>query len=231
MILPFSNKLLGNIPDTDLIVPRNFQVKTDEDGLSEITERRGKPFIVQIIAGNVGTLQKADWNHIDESDVSHAEANYPYVGHLDSIDTPKFDLMFNVPSYVFYDIPTGVNYTTQNLYQYHEKFLRELTSKHGKMLSCYINLNASIINTLDFGDLINIDGVVYRLQRIENYDSGTDASTRCEFIRLITGESIQAYTIDMETDPYSPPFLKKARITEDSIERELEDGLDTRRID
>lgn len=228
--LPFANKLLGQIPTTDLIVPRNFQVKTDENGSSEINERRGKPFIVQIKVGNVGTKQTANWNWIDESDVLHAETDYAYVGHLDDIDSPTFDLMFDVPSYVFYDIPAGINYTTNNLYSYHEKFIKEIVDRNGKMLTCYVHITPDMINVLDFGDLINIDGVVYRLQKIENYDPQTDDSTKCEFIRLIEGESIQTYTIENTFDDYLPHSLRFERDTEDGTVRDLEDDSDTRRL-
>jgi hypothetical protein len=153
--LPFANKLLGQIPTTDLIVPRNFQVKTEENGTSEIVERRGKAFIVQIKDGNVGTLQSGTWSVIDEFNVAQNLTSYPYVGHLDDIDSPSFDLMFEIPSYVFYDIPTGINYTTANLFSlYHERFIKELVDRNGKMLTCYINLNADIINRLDFANLV-----------------------------------------------------------------------------
>ena len=221
--LPFANKLLGEIPTTNLIVPRNFQVKTSESGSSEIVERRGKPFIVQIKKGNKGTMQLGDWNHIDEFDVSHAKTSYPYVGHLDDIDNPTFDLTFNIPSYVFYDVPTGVNYTTNNLYQFHEKFIREIVDRNGKMLTCFIKLNASDINTLDFGELINIDGVVYRLQKINDYNSSDGASTQCELIRLISGDSIQTYTIDIPTDTYQPISVRSLREYEDNVLRLTED--------
>lgn len=229
--LPFANKLLGEIPNTDLIVPRNFQVKTAENGTSEIVERRGKAFIVQIKKGNVGTMQTANWGVIDEAGTYQAETEYPYVGHLDDIDTPTFDLMYSVPSYVFYDIPAGISYTTNNLYGYHEKSLREVVDKNGKMLSCYVNLNADTINRLDFANLIRIDNVVYRLQKVENYDPTNNEPTRCELIRLIEGDNIQTYTINsVSDDTYLPPTEKKARVTETNVVRDLEDASDTRRI-
>lgn len=230
--LPFANKLLGEIPDTDLIVPRNFQVKTSENGTNEIVERRGKAFIVQIKKGNVGTMQTGSWGVIDETGTFQSESNYPYVGHLDDIDSPTFDLMFNIPSYVFYDIPAGISYTTNNLYGYHEKFLKELVDKNGKMLSCYVNLNPDIVNRLDFANLIRIDNVVYRLQKIENYDPTNYEPTRVELIRLIEGDNIQTYTItSVPDDTYIPPTEKKARVTETNVVRDLEDASDTRRID
>lgn len=225
--LPFANKLLGQIPNTDLIVPRNFQVKTDETGTSDIVERRGKPFIVQIKRGNVGTLETADWVHIDETDTANSETTYPYVGHLDHLTSPQFDLMFDIPSYVFYDIPAGINYTTDNLYsEHHEKFIKEIVDRNGKLLTCYVWLTPDIINTLDFGNLINIDGVVYRLQKIENYDPTKREPTKCEFIRLIEGESIQTYTVETPYDDYLPPYIRKRILTEAGDYLVTEDGVD-----
>jgi hypothetical protein len=231
--LPFANKLLGQIPTTDLIVPRNFQVKTEENGTSEIVERRGKAFIVQIKDGNVGTLQSGTWSVIDEFNVAQNLTSYPYVGHLDDIDSPSFDLMFEIPSYVFYDIPSGINYTTANLFSlYHERFIKELVDRNGKMLTCYINLNADIINRLDFANLVRIDNVVYRLQKIESYDPKTNEPTKCELIRLIEGDKIQNYTItSVPDDVYLPPSEKKARVTEANLIRDIEDNSDTRRIE
>ena len=207
--LPFSNKLLAKIPNTDLIVPRNFQVKTDEDGISEVVSKRGKSFIVQIKKGIVGTMQTGEWIHVNELSVSTTRSSYPYVGHLDDIDNPTFDLQFEIPDFVYYDITAGTNYTTNNLYIFHENFIRELIDRNGKMLSCSLRLNSNDINSLDFGDLINIDGVVYRLQKISDYNSNTDNSTKAELIRIIEGEGIQTYTTTIDENLYEKVITKK----------------------
>ena len=222
--LPFSNKILGEIPTTNLIVPRSFQVKTDATGISEITPKRGKPFIVQVKNGVVGTMQTGDWYLIDETATSISKYSYPYVGHLDDLDTPTFDLQFEIPSYVYYEFSAGMNYTTNNLYGFHEKFIRELVDKNGKMLSCSLRLNADIINKLDFGDLINIDGVVYRLQKVAEYNSNDNNSTKTELIRLIEGEAIQTYTIEVPYDEYEVPTEKGTRRTEANKIRLTVDG-------
>ena len=47
-----------------------------------------------------------------------------------------------------------------------EKFIKEIVSRFGKLLTCYLMIDSDIINKLDFRNLINIDGVVYRLQKI-----------------------------------------------------------------
>ena len=53
-------------------------------------------------------------------------------------------------------------------------------------------LNSSIINQLDFKKLILIDGVVYRLQSIKDFDPGKQQSTEIELIRILQGDSAQA---------------------------------------
>jgi hypothetical protein len=50
-------------------------------------------------------------------------------------------------------------------------------------------IDSDIINKLDFRNLINIDGVVYRLQKINDYDSGKGQSTMVELIRILEGEN------------------------------------------
>lgn len=216
--LPFSQKLLATIPGdspasfTDLIVPRSFQIKFNEDGTSAIEKKKGKPFIVQL-----GGLRTGAWTHRDESNVDNAEVSYPYVGHLDSLDSPTFDFNFGVPDYVFWSTD---NYTTNNLYIYHEKFIKELISRFGKQVSCSVMLRPSDINSLDFRNLINIDGVVYRLLKVSDYQSGKNISTTVELIRIIQGEGIQTTIVQPPYDPYS----EYGFITEDSQDIITEDG-------
>lgn len=223
--LPFSQKLLARIPEdspssfTDLIVPRSFQVKTNEDGSTLIEKKKGKPFIVQL-----GGLRTGSWEHRDENGVSNAEASYPYVGHLDSLDSPSFDFNFGVPSYVFWSTTT---YTTNNLYLYHEKFIKELISRFGKQISCSVMLRPSDINSLDFRNLINIDGVVYRLLKVSDYQSGKNQSTVVELIRIIQGEGIQTTIVTPPYDPYTDPLTRftqtnEIRITQDGLIREIQ---------
>ena len=56
-------------------------------------------------------------------------------------------------------------------------------------------IDSNDIFTLDFRNLIKIDGVVFRLQAIKDYDSGKDESTKLELIRIIEGEGISGTII------------------------------------
>lgn len=204
--LPFSQKPLVRIEDTvgytDLIIPCAYQMKTESNGVINKVEKTAKPFIVQLLKGNVGDLQEGEWVHVDEFDVPHAEIKYPYVGHLDSILDPTFDLMWGVPQYIFYSTGEVTLYTTNNLYAYHERFIREIISKFGKQLTAKVMLNSKDIGELNFKKLINIDGVMFRLQKVSNYDSGKYTSTESEFIRLTEAESAQTYTVTISPDKY-----------------------------
>ena len=204
--LPFSQKPLVRLPDgegfTDLIMPCVYQQKIESNGTINKVEKTAKPFIVQLIKGNPGTLQTGDWTYIDEYDDPTAESEYPYVGHLDSILDPTFDLNWGVPLYIFYSTGEVTLYTTNNLYGYHERFIREIVSKFGKQLTAKVMLHSNDIGSLDFKKLINIDGVIFRLQKVSNYDSGKFTSTESEFIRLTTAESAQTYTVTISPDQY-----------------------------
>jgi hypothetical protein len=218
MKLPFSQKILVRIPlnsttYTDLIVPRNFQIKFKEDGNSEIVKKKGKPFLVQL-----GKLHTGAWNHRSETGAMTLRSSYPYVGHLDDLDSPSFDFNFGLPDYVFWQTSA---YTTNNLYAYHEKFIKEIISRYGKLISCYLRLTSEDINKLDLKNLINIDGVVYRLQKVSDYDSGKGVSTMVELIRIIQGEGIQTTIVN---PPYNPYDDVNARNTEDDLFRVTEDG-------
>jgi hypothetical protein len=223
--IPFSQKLLARIPEdspssfTDLIVPRSFQIKTNEDGTSTMEKKKGKPFIVQL-----GDLRAGVWEHRSETGVDDNLTDYPYVGHLDSIDSPSFDFNFGVPDFVFWS--TSV-YTTNNLYLYHEKFIKELVSRFGKQLTCSAMLAPEDINALDFKNLINIDGIVYRLQKVSDYDSGKNTSTQIELIRIIEGEGIQTTIVVPPFDPFTDPLVRftqvaDIRITQDGTIRQIQ---------
>jgi hypothetical protein len=205
---------------TDLIMPRSFQVKFNEDGSSEVVFKKGKPFLVQL-----GPMTAESWYHVDEVGVAYLNTTYPYVGHLDSLTAPTFDFNWGAPYFVYWQ---SAVYTTNNLYNYHEKFLKEIISPFGKKVDLSAKINAEIINTLDFKKLINIDGVVYRLQKVADYDSTQLDTTKIELIRILEGESIGVNSPVIPDDPFGKLYV---RMTEDGIFRETEDGLDNRRIE
>ena len=207
--VPFAQVPLVLLAGTQLIMPRTFQIVFSEFASGTKSPTKGKPFIVQL-----GALRTGSWNHRNGSNVDTLRSTYPYVGHLDSIDTPTFDLNFGVPQLVYY---TALAYTNNNLYSYHETLIKEIVSRYGKLVTLSVMLNSSIINQLNFKKLILIDGVVYRLQKISDFDPGKEDSTQIELIRILQGDS--AATTPPET------FY---RLTEAGDIRELEENTNLR---
>jgi hypothetical protein len=83
------------------------------------------------------------------------------------------------------------------------------------------------INALDFKNLINIDGIVYRLQKVSDYDSGKNTSTQIELIRIIEGEGIQTTIVVPPFDPFTDPLVRftqvaDIRITQDGTIRQIQ---------
>ena len=177
--LPFAQKVLANIPIndttfTDLITPQCWVIGSD----GNVSPKQGKPFIVQ-----VGNLTTGSFRIINESGSPVSFSLYPYVGHMDNINFADFDLNFGVPKVLYW---AGATFTQKNLYPYHEQFIKEIISRFGKLLKCYINLNSTDIFTLDFQSLINIAGVIYRLQKISDYNTSNDESTKVELLKYIS---------------------------------------------
>lgn len=209
MALPFSQKpLVEGHPS--LIIPASYQVNFDQSANGQVVPKKGTSFIVY-----VGELRDATWKYHDEFNNQHNLNQYPYVGHLDDIDHPTSDLNFGVPQTVYY---SATVYTNNNLLQYHNTFIQELISRYGKLLTCYAKIDTAIINTLDFRNLININGVVYRLQKISDYDSTKERTTQIELLRLIQGEGTTAPD-EIETEGDTPQDMI-TEVTKDTIIKE-----------
>ena len=183
-VLPFSCIPVSEI-DT-LILPRVVQRRGNED-----VRYKSAPFIVQLGNAPTTTNQRdGDWKLIHTTGTA-TYTKQPYVGHINLPDNPTvstaFDLTFKVPQYVFYQ---ATGYTTRNLYIYHERFIKEIVDRFGKMLRGRFRLTAKDIQELDLGVLWQVDGVMYRVQKISDYDAQYDRTTKVELIKLIEGESI-----------------------------------------
>lgn len=198
MVLPFSQKPLVEI-HPDLIIPASYQVNFDQSGNGQVVPKKGTGFIVY-----VGRMRSATWKYHDEFNNQHNLTEYPYVGHLDSIDEPESDLNFGVPLTVYYP---ATSYTNNNLLKYHNTFIQELVSRYGKLLTCYAKIDTSIINKLDFRNLISVNGVVYRLQKISDYDSTKDKTTQIELLRLIQGENVMGEVPGSLTTETGIPYI------------------------
>ncbi len=123
------------------------------------------------------------WQHIATSGTTDYDV-YPYVGHLDDVENPTFDLNFGVPLQVYYN---ASKYTGNNLYnKYWRDYIEQIADKDSKIFSGYFLINEFDIQSLDFRDTFYFENEYWRLNKIIDYDRINNQPTKCEFIKLKT---------------------------------------------
>lgn len=109
---------------------------------------------------------------------------YGYAGHLDDPSTPEADLNFSTPSEIYFNV--GTDYPTANLFNaYWSEYMAEITDKDSKLLSASVYLKAKDIYSLDFSKLIMIDGALWRLNNVQDYNPMDVDTTKAEFLKVI----------------------------------------------
>lgn len=173
--LPFATYPPVKIPNTDLRYP--IIVTSDNKPY------KGKGMLAFY---NGVRVQNVDIYNSDKT-IKTTAGLFPIVHHLRFKDNqnfePLFDLHFAPRNYEFDGIK---NVPTLNTFKvYHEKFLNEITSIDSKLVTLYLKLTYKDINELDFAKLKMIDGVLYRLNTIKDFDSDAYGTTEVELIKFL----------------------------------------------
>lgn len=117
--------------------------------------------------------------------------DYGYAGHLffnsasftASNLNPTSDINFGAPAEIYFRVQ---QYPSANLFNsYWSEYIAEITNKDSKLLTAQIKLNDTDIYNLDFGKLLYIDGSLWRLNRILDYNPIAMQTTKCEFLKVI----------------------------------------------
>jgi hypothetical protein len=114
----------------------------------------------------------------------HSDTSYPYAGHLDDPDLPTNDIQFGVPKELFFTLVTGeLNNNQFNIYW--SPYMAEITDKDSKLLTATAKLNYSDIYNLDFSKLKWIDGSLFRLNKIIDFDVTNESTCKVELLKVI----------------------------------------------
>jgi hypothetical protein len=115
--------------------------------------------------------------------ISHFVSKYGYAGHLDDPDAPSNDINFGVVRELFFVLVTGDLSKTQfNLYW--SSYMAEITDKDSKMLIASFYLTPKDILELDFSKYIWIDGSVFRINSIKDYNASRPSDCVIELIKV-----------------------------------------------
>jgi len=108
---------------------------------------------------------------------------YGYAGHLDDPFNPQADINWGATKEVFY---TATAVTAANLFAgYWSEYIAEITDKDSKLLTCSVKLNEIDIYNLDFSKLIYIDGSLWRLNKVLDYNPMDFNVTKVELLKVI----------------------------------------------
>jgi hypothetical protein len=110
--------------------------------------------------------------------------NYPYAGHFDDPDAPTNDIQFGVPKELFYELLSGsINVNQFNLYW--SSYMAEITDKDSKLLTATVKLKFSDIYNLDFSKLKWVDGSLFRLNKVIDFNATQEDTCKVELLKII----------------------------------------------
>lgn len=108
---------------------------------------------------------------------------YGYAGHIDNPMNPQEDINWGAPKELYFNT---TSYTAANLFNaYWSEYIAEITDKDSKLLTCSFKLNEVDIYNLDFSKLIFIDGSLFRLNKVMDYNPMDFNTTKVELLKVI----------------------------------------------
>ena len=126
---------------------------------------------------------RTSYNILNGLSVIDTITTYGYGGHLDDPFAPSNDINFGVPFETKFNTS---GYPIANIFNaYHSDYIAEITSKDSKLLTCSALLNTNDINNLDFSKYIWIDGVLFRLNKVENFNPMEYNTTKISLLKVI----------------------------------------------
>ena len=173
--LPFAQSVPNEIT-SGYVIPNITQV---DNGTPKPYKGKARIFF------NNGLKAMGGWSINTGTNVSPiltSYSSYPQAHHsYGDITNSTFDLNFSKPEEVLYNY---TNYSNNNLFNKYQRInILEQTSIDGKVLKAYFNLESE--NIMDFRKLVNINGVLYRKNLIDNFDANGNETTKVELYKVL----------------------------------------------
>lgn len=110
--------------------------------------------------------------------------NYGYAGHFDDPDNVGNDLNFGLLGELFFVLVTG-DLTKNQFNIYWSAYMAEITDKDSKMLTAKFHLTPMDIFNLDFSKYVVVDNVLFRLNKITDYNVTVPSDCEVELLKVI----------------------------------------------
>jgi len=179
--LVFSGTPLLGYNTTDKVVSAIFKrTGTDTAPVEENTDSNIRLLQAKLVTG------VNSWNikNADGSANIGTYTQYPYAGHFDDPDAPSNDIQFGVPKELFFQLASGsINVNQFNVYW--SSYMAEITDKDSKLLTCKVKLSNTDVFNIDFSKLIWIDGSLFRLNKIIDFNASNEDTCTIELLKVI----------------------------------------------
>jgi hypothetical protein len=117
------------------------------------------------------------------SNLGAALTTYGYAGHFDDPVNHTKDINFGAAEEIYFDPNV---YPTNNLFNdYWSGYIAEIADKDSKLLTCHVYLTDLDIAQLDFSKPVFIDGVLWRINKVMDYDATSGELTKVELLKVI----------------------------------------------
>lgn len=126
----------------------------------------------------------SSWDIKNNGSIVTSPTDYPYAGHFDDPDNPTNDLNFGVLKELFFTLVTG-DLTVTQFNVYWSSYMAEITDKDSKLLTANFYLTPKDIFELDFSKYIHVDGVIFRLNKISDYNATAPSDCEVQLIKVI----------------------------------------------
>lgn len=110
--------------------------------------------------------------------------HYPYAGHFDDPIQCNNDLNFGIMNEYFFK-PSIATLNVNQFNIYWLPYMYEIVDQDSRLLIATFRLNEADIATLDFSIPIYINGVLFRLNKIENYNAISRDTCKVELLKII----------------------------------------------
>lgn len=126
----------------------------------------------------------ASWQIKDGATVLGTYTDYGYAGHFDDPDAPTNDLNFGATRELFFTLATGgLDVNQFNIY--YSSYMAEITNADSKLITAYVRLTKKDIADLDFSRWVWIDGGLFRINKLIDYNATSDDTTKAELLKVI----------------------------------------------
>lgn len=178
--LIFASSVLFQQVDTDKRYPAIYKLSnnnTKEDKMDSVIRIMQTQKIINV----------ASWKIMNGATVLSTQTSYGYAGHLYSdtgdLSNPTNDINFGAPKELYISLTT---YPTTNIFNvYHSDYMAEITDKNSKLLTCNALLDTNDILNLDFSKYIWIDGVLFRLNKVDGFNPMEYNTTKISLLKVI----------------------------------------------